>query len=51
MTIGYTRGERIEYMQRKRDAVMAQAVRDALLFALIFHAVTTVLFAPRKARR
>lgn len=51
MTIGYTRGERIEYMQRQKNAVMAQAIRDGLLFALIFHAVTTVLFAPRWSRR
>lgn len=51
MTIGYSRGERIEYMQRQKHAVMAQALRDALLFALIFHAVTTVLFAPRRSRR
>lgn len=39
-----------EHMRRERNAVIAQAIRDGLVFVLIVHAVVTVLFSPRRYR-
>lgn len=37
-----------QQIRRQKHLVIAVAVRDGLLFALIFHAVVTVLFSPRR---
>lgn len=37
-------------VRRQKHYVIALAIRDGLLFALIVHAVTTVLMSPRRNR-
>lgn len=44
MTLDGTRRE----LHRQKHLVAAIAVRDGLLFALITHAVLTVIFSPRR---
>ena len=37
-------------LHRQKHLVAAIAVRDGLLFALITHAVLTVIFSPRRSK-